>query len=136
MTLPFRRRIFVVLVAMTAIPVTLAFVGWLLSLGAFVPAAGARASLEAVGRTAVDLRAQLDTGRLTPPERAALESHLAEVSRSLSLARRAEAYTRYYKAGIAAAVALIAAAVLFAAVPTTSMSGSRPSPICRPSRVT
>ena len=116
MTLPFRRRIFVVLVAMTAIPVTLAFVGWLLSLGAFVPAAGARASLEAVGRTAVDLRAQLDTGRLTPPERAALESHLAEVSRSLSLARRAEAYTRYYKAGIAAAVALIAAAVLFAAV--------------------
>ncbi len=116
MTLPFRRRIFVVLVAMTAIPVTLAFVGWLLSLGAFVPAAGARASLEAVGRTAVDLRAQLDTGRLTPPERAALGSHLAEVSRSLSLARRAEAYTRYYKAGIAAAVALIAAAVLFAAV--------------------
>jgi hypothetical protein len=86
---------------MTAIPVTLAFVGWLLSLGAFVPAAGARASLEAVGRTAVDLRAQLDTGRLTPPERASLESHLAEVSRSLSLARRAEAYTRYYKAGIA-----------------------------------
>ena len=116
MTLPFRRRIFVVLVAMTAIPVTLAFVGWLLSLGAFVPAAGARASLEAVGRTAVDLRAQLDTGRLLPAERAALESHLAEVSRSLSLARRAEAYTRYYKAGIAAAVALIAAAVLFAAV--------------------
>lgn len=116
MTLPFRRRIFVVLVAMTAIPVTLAFVGWLLSLGAFVPAAGARASLESVGRTAVDLRAQLDTGRLTPAARAALERHLAEVSRSLSLARRAEAYTRYYKAGIAAAVALIAAAVLFAAV--------------------
>ena len=116
MALPFRRRIFVVLVAMTAVPVTLAVVGWMLSLGAVAPAAGARASLEAVGRTAVELRARLDTARLTPAERAAVEEHLAEVSRSLSLARRAEAYTRYYKAGFAAAVAFVGAIVLFAAV--------------------
>lgn len=116
MAFPFRRRIFVVLVAMTAIPVSLAVVGWMLSLGSFAPAAGARASLEAVGRTAVELRARLDTARLTPAERAVLEGHLAQVSASLSLARRAEAYTRYYKAGFAAAVVLVAAAVLFAAV--------------------
>jgi signal transduction histidine kinase len=116
MALPFRRRIFVVLVAMTAIPVLLAVVGWMMSLGAFAPAAGARASLESVGRTAVELRARIDTAQLAPAERAALEEHLAEVSQSLSLARRAEAYTRYYKAGFAAAVAFIAAAVLFAAV--------------------
>ena len=116
MTLPFRRRMFVVLVAMTAIPVMLAVLGWMLSLSAFAPAAGARASLEAVGRTAVELRARLDTARLSEPERVVLEEHLAQVSRSLSLARRAEAYTRYYKAGFAAAVVLIAVAVLFAAV--------------------
>jgi signal transduction histidine kinase len=116
MALPFRRRIFFVLVAMTAIPVTMAVVAWMLSLGAFAPAAGARASLETVGATAVELRARLDTARLTATERAVLERHLSQVSQSLSLARRAEAYTRYYKAGFAAAVAFAAALVLFAAV--------------------
>jgi hypothetical protein len=99
MTLPFRRRMFVVLVAMTAIPVMLAVLGWMLSLSAFAPAAGARASLEAVGRTAVELRARLDTARLSEPERAVLEEHLAQVSDPLASLARRPRHTRYYKAG-------------------------------------
>jgi signal transduction histidine kinase len=116
MALPFQRRIFLVLVAMTAIPAILALGGWMLSVSSFAPAAGARASLEAVGRSAVELRARLDTARLTERQRAALAAHLAEVSQSLSLARRAEAFTRFYRAGFALTVALVALVVLFAAV--------------------
>ncbi len=116
MALPFRRRIFVVLVAMTAVPILLALVGWMLSVNAFAPAAGARASLEVVGGTAIELRATLDTARLSAAERDVLQRHLAEISRSVSLARRAEVFARYYRAGFGVAVALLAAVVLFAAI--------------------
>jgi signal transduction histidine kinase len=116
MALPFRRRIFVVLVAMTAVPTMLAVAGWMLSVNAFAPAAGARASLEIVVGTAVELRATLDTARLSDAEREVLERHLAEISRSVSLARRAEVFARYYRAGFAVAVALLAGVVLFAAI--------------------
>ena len=116
MTLTFRRRIFVVMVAMTAVPVTLAVAGWLLSVRAFAPAAGARASLEEVNRTAVALRARLDTAQLTADERAVLEQHFAKVSESVSLARRAETFTRYYQTGFALAIALLGMIVLLSAV--------------------
>jgi signal transduction histidine kinase len=116
MALPFRRRIFFSLLAMTAVPVILGLAGWLLSVRAFSPAAGARASLEAVTQTAADLRARLDTSRLTAVERAALARHYARVSESVTLARRAETFTRYYQAGFALALALLGGLVLLAAV--------------------
>src|ERR1051325_2449713 len=50
--LPFRRRIFVVLVLMTTVPTVLAVAGWVLSVRRLLPAAGARASTERVAATA------------------------------------------------------------------------------------
>src|SRR5207247_9728621 len=44
MALPFRRRIFVVLVVMTVVPTVLAVAGWVLSIRRLLPAAGAAAS--------------------------------------------------------------------------------------------
>lgn len=116
MALPFRRRIFFILVVMTAVPTVLAVAGWVLSVRRLLPAAGARASTERVAATARGLLEGLDTLHLTVRERVLLRQHLNEVSESVSLARRAETFLRYYTAGFAVVILLLGVAVLYAAV--------------------
>jgi len=116
MALPFRRRIFVILVVMTTVPTLLAVAGWLVSVRRLLPAAGARASTERVASTARTLLEGVDTLHLTVHERALLRQHLDEVSASVSLARRAETFLRYYTAGVAVVILLLGASVLYAAV--------------------
>jgi signal transduction histidine kinase len=116
MALPFRRRIFVILVVMTVVPTVLAVAGWVLSIRRLLPAAGARASTERVATTARALLEGVDTLHLTGPERMLLRNHLDEVSASVSLARRAETFLRYYTAGFAVVILLLGAGVLYAAV--------------------
>jgi len=116
MTLPFRRRIFLILVVMTTVPTVLAVAGWVLSVRRLLPAAGARASTERVAATARGLLEGVDTLHLTVRERVLLREHLNEVSASVSLARRAETFLRYYTAGFAVVILLLGAAVLYTAV--------------------
>ena len=116
MALPFRRRIFFILVVMTAVPTVLAVAGWVLSVRRLLPAAGARASTERVAATARGLLEGVDTLHLTVRERVLLRQHLNEVSESVSLARRAETFLRYYTAGFAVVILLLGVAVLYAAV--------------------
>src|SRR5947199_8239146 len=116
MALPFRRRIFVVLVVMTVVPTVLAVAGWVLSVRRLLPAAGARASTERVASTARLLLDGVDTLHLTVRERTLLRDHLNEVSASVSLARRAETFLRYYTAGFALVIRLLGAGVLDGAV--------------------
>jgi signal transduction histidine kinase len=116
MPLPFRRRIFLILVVMTAVPTVLAVAGWVLSVRRLLPAAGARASSERVAATARALRDGVDTLHLSVAERVLLRQHLNEVSASVSLARRAETFLRYYTAGFAVVILLLGAAALYTAV--------------------
>src|SRR5207247_1794957 len=116
MALPFHRRIFVILVTMTAVPTTLAVAGWVLSVRTLAPSAGARASFEDVVTSARALVHGVATLQLTPAGRAALRNHLERVSNSASLARRGETYLRYYTAGFAIGIGTLGALVLFAAV--------------------
>jgi signal transduction histidine kinase len=116
MALPFRRRIFVVLVVMTVVPTVLAVAGWVLSVRRLLPAAGARASTERVASTARMLLEGVDTLHLSVRERALLRDHLNEVSASVSLARRAETFLRYYTAGFAVVIVLLGVTVLYASV--------------------
>src|SRR3989454_8587222 len=116
MALPFRRRMFVILVVMTVVPTVLAVAGWVLSVRRLLPAAGARASTERVAATARSLLEGVDTLHLTVRERALLRDHLNEVSASVSWARRAETFLRYYPAGFALVILLPGAPVLYAAV--------------------
>ena len=116
MALPFRRRIFLILVVMTTVPTVLAVAGWLVSVRRLLPAAGARASTERIASTARTLIDGVDTLHLTVHERALLRQHLDEVSASISLARRAETFLRYYTAGVAVVILLLGAGVLYAAV--------------------
>src|SRR5204862_287840 len=73
-------------------------------------------STERVASTARLLLDGVDTLHLTVRERALLRHHLNEVSASVSLARRAETFLRYYTAGFAVVIVLLGAAVLYAAV--------------------
>lgn len=116
MALPFRRRIFLILVVMTTVPTVLAVAGWVLSVRRLLPAAGARASTERVAATARGMLDGIDTLHLTVRERALLREHLNEVSASVSLARRAETFLRYYTAGFAVVILLLGGAVLYTAV--------------------
>ena len=116
MALPFRQRIFVILVALTAVPTTLAIVGWAISVRSVAPTAGARASLEQVAASARAMLERVDTLSLSRREREALGRHLEQISTSVSLARRAEAFLRYYTAGFALVILLLGALVVFASV--------------------
>jgi two-component system, NtrC family, nitrogen regulation sensor histidine kinase NtrY len=114
--LPFQRRIFVILVVMTAVPTVLAVAGWVLSVRTLAPSTGARASLEEVVTSARIVLQRVDTTRLTAAGRAALRHHLEGVSNSASLARRGETYLRYYTAGFAIVIGTLGLLVLVAAV--------------------
>src|SRR2546428_71885 len=116
MPLPFRQRIFVILVALTAVPTALAVVGWALAVRTVGPSQGARVALEEMAASAREMLDHMDTTRLAPTERAALRQHLAQLSNSVSLARRAETYLRYYTGGFAAVVIVFGALALVVAV--------------------
>jgi signal transduction histidine kinase len=116
MPLSFRQRIFLVLAALTAVPTFLAIIGWALAVRADAPSSGARASFDRVAASARQVLERVDTARLEPEQRAAVRHHLAEISSSVTLARRAETYFRYYTAGFVVVVLVLGAMVLYAAV--------------------
>jgi len=116
MALAFRQRIFVILVALTAVPTILAVVGWALAVRTVAPSAGARVALEEVAASARQMVDRVDTTHLTTRERAALREHLEQLSNSVTLARRAETYLHYYAGGFAAVVVVFGALVVIAAI--------------------
>src|SRR2546426_3396031 len=116
MPLPLRQRIFVILVALTAVPTALAVVGWALAVRTVGPSAGARVALEEMAASAREMVDHMDTTRLAPAERAALRQHLALLANGGSRARRAEAYLRYYAGGFALVVIVFGALALTVAV--------------------
>jgi len=116
MALTFRRRIFGILVALTAVPITLAVVGWVLAARTAAPSAGARVALEGAAASARQMLERMDTTHLTARERAAFRHHLNQLSNSVTLVRRAESYLRYYAAGFAALVLALGALAIIAAI--------------------
>src|SRR3989442_14579345 len=100
MPLPLRRRIFVILVALTPVPTALAVVGWALAVRTVGPSAGARVALGEMAAAAREMLDHMDTTRLAPAERAAPRLHLAQLSNSVSLVRRAETDLRHYAGGV------------------------------------
>src|SRR5881296_1209187 len=116
MPLPFRQRIFAILVALTAVPTALAVVGWALAVRTVAPSAGARVALEEVAASARLMVDRMDTTHLSARERAAFREHLEQLSNSVTLARRAETYLRYYAGGFAAVVFVLGAFAVIAAI--------------------
>src|SRR5437773_2050866 len=81
MPLPFRQRIFVILVALPAVPPALAVVGWALAVRTVAPSAGARVALQAVAAGPPTRGA---------PELEALRQALRELATALDAARERE----------------------------------------------
>src|SRR5437867_1063113 len=104
MALPFRQRIFLILVALTAVPTALAVVGWALAVRTVGPSAGARVGWEEVAASARDMVDRIGRTRLirrrTPlpagppihgaPEFEALRQALRELATALDQARDKE----------------------------------------------
>src|SRR5256886_4162661 len=116
MALPFRQRIFLILVALTAVPTALAVVGWALAVRTVGPSAGARVRWDAVAGSRRGMVDRIDTTRLAPRERAAVRRLLEQVSTELTLSRRAETCLRYYTGAFAGVVVVLGAVVGFAGV--------------------
>src|SRR2546427_1095483 len=100
MALPFRQRIFGILVALTAVPTALAVVGWALAVRTVAPSAGARVALEDMAASARLMVGRMDTTHLSARERAAVRAHLDPLSNSLTLARRLAGFQPHTPAGV------------------------------------
>jgi signal transduction histidine kinase len=116
MRLSFHQRILLILICLGAIPTALAILGWGWTIRTTSPALGPRQALEEVGTTGRTLLQTLDTTRLTAVERRALDAHATTLNSALGRFQRAEAFGRYYYAGLALAVLLVGAAFLYASV--------------------
>jgi signal transduction histidine kinase len=116
MRLSFHQRILLILICLGALPTALAILGWGLTIRSTSPAVGPRQALEEVGASGRSLLHTLDTTRLAPAEREALGAHATTLNAALGRLQRAEAFGRYYYAGLALAVLLLGAAFLYASV--------------------
>ncbi|MGH7525649.1 MAG: sensor histidine kinase [Gemmatimonadales bacterium] len=116
MRLSFQRRLLLILICLGAIPTALAILGWGLTIRSSSPAAGPGRALHEVGATGRGLLQTLDTTRLRPAERRALEAHATTLNAALGRFQRAEAFGRYYYAGLGLAVFLLGAAFVYASV--------------------
>jgi len=116
MRLSFHQRILLILICLGALPTALAILGWGWTIRSTSPALGPRQALEEVGVTGRALLETLDTTRLTLAEREALNAHTTTLNSAIGRFQRAEAFGRYYYAGLALAVLLVGAAFLYASV--------------------
>jgi signal transduction histidine kinase len=111
------------------VPTALAVVGWALAVRTVAPSAGARVALEEMTASARLMVDRMDTTHLSARERAAFREHLEQLSNSVTLARRAETYLRYYAGGFAAVVFVLGA---FAVITAVRVAGHLSRQLSRP----
>ncbi len=116
MRLSFHRRILLVLICLGALPTAIAVLGWALTLRSTTPAEGPRRALEAAGVSGRVLLQTLDTTRLRPAERRAVADHADRLNTALARVQQADAYGRYYYAGVGLVVLLTGGAVVYASL--------------------
>ncbi|HEY7634216.1 MAG TPA: HAMP domain-containing sensor histidine kinase [Gemmatimonadales bacterium] len=116
MRLSFHQRILLILICLGAVPTAVAVLGWGLTVRSTTPATGPRRALDEVAASGRALLQSMDTLRLRPPERAALDAHANKLNNALAQFQRAEAFSRYYYAGLGLVVLLVGAAFLYASV--------------------
>jgi two-component system, NtrC family, nitrogen regulation sensor histidine kinase NtrY len=116
MRLAFRQRILLILICFGAVPTAVAILGWALTVRSTTPASGALRAMEEVGASGRVLIETLDSTRLTPAERRALDAHAERLNSALLRFQRVQTFSRYYYAGLGLIVLLAGAAFLYASV--------------------
>lgn len=116
MRLAFRQRILLILICLGAVPTAVAILGWALTVRSTTPASAALRAMSDVGASGRTLIETLDTTRLTPAERGALDAHADRLNRALVRFQRVETFGRYYYAGLGLVMLLVGAAFVYASV--------------------
>lgn len=114
-SISFRNRILLALVVLGAAPTTLGILGLAESLRRNTAVAGS-GTMEELGTSGRALLASIDTTRLQPTERSALQIHLQQLNRALSLARSAVPYSQARTVALVATVLLLGALLLWASL--------------------
>lgn len=116
MSILFRHRILLVLIAVGTIPTAVAILGWALTVRATGPSGEIRGALAGVGASGRALVETIDTTHLTPAERRALDEHTRQLNGALSRIQRTEASSRFYYTGLTVIILVLGAVVLYASV--------------------
>jgi len=114
-SISFRNRILLALVILGAAPTTLGILGLAESLRRNTAVAGS-GTMEELGSSGRALLASIDTTRLEPTERSALQVHLVQLNRALSLARGAVPYSKARTVALVATVLLVGVLLLWASL--------------------
>ncbi|MDZ4672887.1 MAG: HAMP domain-containing sensor histidine kinase [Gemmatimonadota bacterium] len=114
-SISFRNRILLALVLLGAAPTTLGILGLAESLRRSTAVAGS-GTMEELGTSGRALLASIDTTQLGPTERSALQIHLRQLNRALSLARSAVPYSQARTVALVATVLLLGALLLWASL--------------------
>lgn len=114
-SISFRNRILLALVILGAAPTTLGILGLAESLRRNTAVAGS-GTMEELGSSGRALLASIDTTRLEPTERSALQVHLVQLNRALSLARGAVPYSKARTVALVVTVLLVGALLLWASL--------------------
>lgn len=112
----FRQRILGVLILVGALPTAAAILGWAFTLRQANPTATSRVAVDAVAASGRELLRQIDTTRLDQGTRSALAEHAARLNEALVRSERADAYGRYYAAGLTFLVLGAGVILLYASV--------------------
>jgi len=116
MRLTFHQRILLILICLGAVPTAVAILGWGLTIRSSARAPGARDAIEGVTESGRLLLHTVDSTRLQPAERLALADHAAKLNTAIGQFQRADAFSRYYYAGLGLVIFLLGAAFIYASI--------------------
>lgn len=116
MRLSFHQRILLILICLGAVPTALAMLGWGLTIRSTTRAPGARDAIEEVAASGRLLLHAIDSTRLQPAERQALDDHANKLNNAIGQFQRADTFSRYYYAGLGLVIFLLGAAFLYASI--------------------
>jgi signal transduction histidine kinase len=116
MRLSFHQRILLILICLGAIPTALAILGWGLTIRSSTRAPGARDAIDQVAASGRVLLHTVDSTRLMPEERAALNEHAARLNTAIAQIQRADTFNRYYYAGLGLLILLAGGGFIYASI--------------------
>jgi len=109
MSLSFRHRLFLTMVALGTLPLAVALVALALHVRSASSPTGARAALDEIAASGAALVTTIDTTALGADAAGAIRAHTETIARRTTLARRADTLSRYAAGALGAAVFVLAA---------------------------
>lgn len=116
MALSFRGRILGILVLLGALPTTALIVGWAVTLQATSPTGSTALALEQIGTAGRLVIESVDTISLSPDERREFAVEVEALNQALGEAQRSLVYMGYYSAGLAIAILIVGAILVYASM--------------------